>query len=219
MGPAATADKQARGLIGIAAAAGGLVVFAVFAHQSLPWLAIGVGGLAISALAIAWSGFGNSAPAELLGLDRFSGKIAIVTIVAGVLGAVAGLAHRDALGITLFPTGNIEAFVLTACLIGASEELIYRGWLLGRARMFGWPAAIVIAAVAHAAYKTALFAWPADPTPVDLADIAAWTAAGGIVLGLMRRLSGSALPPMLAHIAFDFVVYRAVAHAPWWVWG
>jgi membrane protease YdiL (CAAX protease family) len=219
MGPAATADTHARRLIGIAAAAGGLVVFAVFAHQSLPWLAVGVGGLAISALAIAWSGFGDSAPAELLGLDSFSGKIAIVTVVAGVLGAAAGLSHRDTLGIALFPSGNGGDFVLMACLIGATEELIYRGWLLGRARLLGWPAAIVIAAVAHAAYKTALFAWPADPTPVDLAYIAAWTAAGGIVLGLMRRISGSVLPPMLAHIAFDFVVYRAVAHAPWWVWG
>jgi len=143
----------------------------------------------------------------------------ILTVVGGVLGTVAGLSHRDTLGISLFPSGNIETFVLMACLIGATEELVFRGWLLGRARMLGWPAAIVIAAVAHAAYKTALFAWPADPTPVDLAEIAVWTAAGGIMLGLMRRISGSVLPPMLAHIAFDFAVYRAVAQAPWWVWG
>jgi membrane protease YdiL (CAAX protease family) len=219
MDVSAAADTRRRGLIGIAAAATGAIVFAICAHQGLPWLAVGVGGLAISALAIAWSGFGDSRPAELLGLDRFSGKIAVLTVVAGALGVAAGLSHRDTLGIALFPRENIEAFVLMACLIGATEELIYRGWLLGRARMLGWPAAIVIAAIAHAAYKTALFAWPADPTPIDLTDIAAWTAAGGVVLGLMRRISGSVLPPMLAHIAFDFVVYRAVAHAPWWVWG
>jgi len=27
------------------------------------------------------------------------------------------------------------------------------------------------------------------------------------------------LPPLLAHVLFDFVVYRAVADTPWWVWG
>jgi len=93
MGPAATADTSARSLIGIAAAAAGVVVFAVFAHQGLPWLTVGAGGLAIAALAIGWSGFGDSRPAELLGLDRFSRKIAVFTVVAGVLGAVAGLAY------------------------------------------------------------------------------------------------------------------------------
>lgn len=219
MGLAGKAEINVRGPIGISAVAAGMVIFALCAHQAPPWIAVGVGGLAIAASAIGWSGFGGSRPAELLGLDRFSKKIAVVTVVAGALGAAAGLSHRLTLGIPLFPAGNVEIFVLAACLIGATEELIYRGWLLGRARTLGWPTAIVIAAVAHAAYKTALFAWPSDPAPVDLADIALWTTAGGIVLGLMRLVSGSVVPPVLAHIAFDFVVYRSVAHAPWWVWG
>ena len=110
-------------------------------------------------------------------------------------------------------------FVIVACLIGATEELIFRGWLLGKARTFGWPTAVVIAAVAHTAYKTALFAWPAIPDAVDLAGISQLTVAGGIVLGLLRAFSGSVLPSLVAHAVFDFVVYRHVAHAPWWVWG
>jgi len=219
MGPASRTDANARSLTGIAAASAGMVIFAIGAHQDLPWMAVGVGGLAIAAAAIGWSGFGVARPAELLGLDRFSKRIAVLAVGGGLLGAAAGLSHRDTLGIPLFPPGDVEAFVVVACLIGATEELIYRGWLLGRARMFGWLAAIAIAAVAHAAYKTALFAWPSDPAPVELAEIALWTAAGGIVLGLMRLVSGSILPPMLAHVAFDFVVYRSVADAPWWVWG
>jgi membrane protease YdiL (CAAX protease family) len=115
-------------------------------------------------------------------------------------------------------TAGVTAFVIVACLIGATEELIFRGWLLGKARAFGWPAAVVIAAVAHTAYKTALFVWPAVPVAVDLAGVACWTLAGGVVLGLLRACSGSLLPPLMAHAAFDFVVYRNVVHAPWWVW-
>lgn len=214
-----TARADARGVIGIAAAAAGMVLFAFCAHQGLPWLAAGLAGFAVAAAAIAWSGFGDAQPAELLGLEGFTRKAAVIAIAGLAIGAGAGLAHRITLGMPLFPTAGVEAFVLVACLIGAVEELIYRGWLQGRARMLGWPAAVVIAAVAHAAYKTALFAWPADPVPVDLAGIALWTAAGGIVLGLLRVLSGSIVPPMLAHIAFDFVVYRSIADPPWWVWG
>lgn len=84
--------------------------------------------------------------------------------------------------------------------------------------MLGWPAAVAVAAVAHAAYKTALFAWPGAPVSVDLAEIALWTTSGGMALGPLRALSGSVLPPLLAHAAFDFVTYRPVASAPWWVW-
>lgn len=99
---------------------------------------------------------------------------------------------------------------------------LYRGWLLGRIRRLGWPAAIVIAALAHTAYKTALFVWPLEGASADLASIgsiALQTFAGGLVLGSLRAWSGSLLPALLADAAFDFVVYRALSAAPWWVWG
>jgi membrane protease YdiL (CAAX protease family) len=196
-----------------------MVVFALCSHQGLPWAAAGAGGLAITAAAIVWAGFGNERPAELLGLERPSSKTVLFSAVGIALGGGGGMLHRDSLGLSLAPTGGIEAFVAVACLIGGAEEIVYRGWLLGRARALGWPAAVVIAALAHAAYKTALFAWPADPVTVDLAGFALWTTVGGIALGLLRVSSRSVIPPLLAHAAFDFVVYGSVAHAPWWVWG
>jgi len=73
--------------------------------------------------------------------------------------------------------------------------------------------------VAHAAYKTALFVWPPAPVAVDLVAILALTFIGGLVLGLLREASNSVLPPVAAHVAFDFVVYGALDQAPWWVWG
>lgn len=182
-------------------------------------MAVSAGGLLIAAAAIGWSQSGAARPAAELGLDAFRPKTALFSVAGILIGAGGGLWHRSALGIALQPSEGVEAFVAVACLIGATEELIYRGWLLGRAQALGWPAAVVIAAVAHAAYKTALFAWPTGPVPIDLAGIALWTIAGGIVLGLLRVFSGSVVPPLLAHAAFDFVVYRSVADAPWWVWG
>jgi membrane protease YdiL (CAAX protease family) len=134
-------------------------------------------------------------------------------------GVGAGLRHRRGLELPLLPAGGLEIFVAVACLIGVTEELVYRGWLQGRLRALGWPVAVVAAAAPHAAYKSALFAWPPGPAEVDCAVIAGWTFVGGVVSGLLRQFSGSVVPSMVAHAAFDFLVYGAVARAPWWVWG
>lgn len=206
-------------VIGISGASAGMVIFAWCVHHGLPWTVVGAGGLLLSASAIGWSRFGGDSPAGVLGLEGFPPRVAVFSVVGCVVGAGGGFLHRSTLSMPLQPAEGVEAFVAVACLIGATEELIYRGWLFGRVRALGWPAAVVIAAVAHGAYKTALFAWPAVPVAVDLGGIALWTVAGGIVLGLLRVCSGSVVPAIVAHAAFDFVVYRAVAHAPWWVWG
>jgi membrane protease YdiL (CAAX protease family) len=205
--------------IGITGLAIGMTLFALCAHQGLPWLGVGIGGLLLAAAALAWSGFGDAEPAAVLGLGRWPARAEGLAVVGVAIGIAGGLWHRSTLGLPLQPSAGVEGFVVMACLIGATEEVIYRGWVLGRARALGWPAAIVIAAAAHAAYKTALFAWPAVPDAFDLAGAAVATFAGGLVLGLLRVAAGSLWPALLAHIAFDFVVYRAVADAPWWVWG
>ena len=196
-----------------------MVVFAWCAHQGLPWAAVGAGGFLLAAAAMAWSGFGAGDPAVVLGLAGLARRAVAWSIAGVAIGVAAGLLHRSALNLPLQPSEGVEPFVAVACLVGATEELIYRGWLLGRARVFGWPSAVVLAAVAHAAYKTALFAWPAVPGAFDLAGIFIWTFAGGLILGALRVVSGSLMPATLAHVAFDFVVYRSFAHAPWWVWG
>ncbi len=102
-------------------------------------------------------------------------------------GVGAGLRHRRGLELPLLPAGGLEIFVAVACLIGVTEELVYRGWLQGRLRALGWPVAVVAAAAPHAAYKSALFAWPPGPAEVDCAVIAGWTFVGGVVSGLLRQ--------------------------------
>lgn len=223
----ASVALEPRAVWRIAIAAAGMIAFAICQHHGLPWIVIAALSLTVVGIAIAWqgqrsevSGDGSGGgPLELLALDRFSASIVLYSIAGTAIGAAFGLLYRRNLGLSLQPAPGVQAFVIVACVIGATEELLYRGWLLGQARAFGWPVAIVIAAVAHAAYKTALFAWPPMPAAVNLGNMMLMTTIGGLVAGLLRKWSGSLLPAMAAHIAFDFVVYRAVAEAPWWVWG
>jgi membrane protease YdiL (CAAX protease family) len=208
-----------REAIGLAAASAGMVLFAWCSHQAGPWAIVSAAGLVITASAIGWLQFGNAAPATLLGLGPLSVSTLAFAAAGIVLGITAGLFQRNSLALPLRPDGGIESFVVIACLIGAAEELVYRGWLFGRLCVFGSPTAVVVAAAAHAAYKTALFAWPPIPSEVDVVALAIGTFAGGILLGLLRVVSGHLIPAILTHAAFDFVVYAWVAKAPWWVWG
>lgn len=218
MAEAATAKKPGRPLLEILGVAAGMVVFALFSHRALPWILVSIAGLLIAAAALERSLRSAPGVAGLLGLAGFSGKIGLITILGCAIGVGGGLLHRQSLGLPLAPAG-LERFAIVACLIGAMEELIYRGWLQGRLRPLGWPVAVVVAAAAHTVYKLALFAWPLGPSAVDYAALAEWTFLGGVIAGLLRQSSGSAIPPMAAHAAFDLIVYGALARSPWWVWG
>lgn len=202
----------------VGAASTGMVLFALVSHRGLPWIVLGAIGLLLTAATIGRQLSQVSSPAALLGLGRLSSKALRFSVLGAAIGIGAGLLHRKGLGVSLWPVGVVGSFVWVACLVGMTEELVYRGWMQGTARPLGWPAAVAIAAVAHAAYKTALFAWPIASMTTDLMAIGLWTAVGGIVIGLLREFSGSVVPSMVAHAAFDFVVYRAMTHAPWWVW-
>lgn len=160
-------------------------------------------------------------PLALLGLRGPTAWLVPLTFVGIGLAVVAGMAHRGQPGVVPSGAGGIHPFVLLAALIGVTEELIYRGWVMGRLLSKGWPLAVLVAAVAHAAYKTALFVWPPASVIVvyDLGSILVWTLVGGVVLGLLRVWSRSIWPAVIAHAAFDLVVYSAFAAPPWWVWG
>ena len=61
-------------------------------------------------------------------------------------------------------------------------------------------------------------ATPGTAHAIDLHAIMLWTFVGGIVLGILRTVSRSTLPPAVAHATFDLIVYASFAAAPWWVW-
>jgi len=198
-----------------------MVCFALGAHRGAPWALASGACLVVSAVMIGRSMRRVPAPLVLLGFGGSAKWVLLLSLLGVGLAVAGGLTHRGQPG--LLPTGasGIHPFVLLAALIGATEELLYRGWVMGSLLPRGWPIAVVVAAVAHAAYKTALFVWPPAAVAVsyDLGRIMLWTTVGGIVLGLLRLGSRSLWPAVVAHAAFDVVVYSAFVAPPWWVWG
>jgi membrane protease YdiL (CAAX protease family) len=219
MSEAAARPALRRPVAEAGAVSAGLVLFALTAHSGLPWVLAGAAGLGAAAVAIGLTlrdTVGRS-PRRPLAASAAQARRLTWLAIGLLFGGGFGVTYRVVWRLPPLPAG-LEAFVLVACLVGATEELVYRGYVQGRLRVLGWPAAIVLAAIAHTAYKTALFVLPASPVDIDFAFLATWTLAGGIVFGLLREFSRSILPPAAAHAAFDLVVYGAMTQAPWWVW-
>lgn len=200
------------------AAAIGMVVFAVFAHRGLPWIAVGAAGLVVAAAAIGRSLAREVKPFDFVGLTGLPRRAILSCTIGLAIGVGAAVLDRWQLGVPLRPASGFAAFAPVACLIGAAEELIYRGWMQSALHRLGAPAAVGTAALAHAAYKASLFAWSPEPMTTGWVAIAGWTFAVGIAFGALRETSRSVIPSMLGHAAFDWVVYGAFGHAPWWVW-
>ena len=198
-------------------ATAGLCVFALLAHRGGVLRAVSFCGLATAAAGIAWSVGATASPSALLGFGRLSRKVAVWAAIGCAIGLGYGVAYRVGYGRPALP-GRLEGFVVVAALVGGVEELLYRGYVQGRVRRWGWLGAVAFAAASHAAYKTALFTLPPFEVDINYAFLGGATFLGGLVFGATRELSGSVLPPLAAHAVFDIIAYGDWAHAPWWVW-
>jgi len=199
------------------AAAVGLCLFALLAHGAGLLRAASLVGLSVAACAIVLALGRARSPLDVMGLARWSRALAAWSAAAVLLGIGLGVAHRVGYEHSFFPSA-IEPFALIAAAIGATEELAYRGWMQGVLRPWGAALSVLLAAAAHTAYKTALFALPPAPAPVNVLFLVGATFVGGLALGALRAGSRSVLPPLILHVAFDLAVYGDRGQAPWWVW-
>lgn len=198
-------------------ASAGVVLFALFTHRPWPWFLFAPCGLLVTAAAL-WLSFRSAAsPGRILGISGLSRRVVLWTAVGIGLGIGCGILFRFVGEKGLLPTG-LGGFVVVAAAIGAVEELLYRGYVQGRLVRLAWPLAVILAAAAHTAYKSALFAFPPEGVAIAHRFLAIWTFLGGAAFGLTRHFSGSVLPPLAAHVLFDILVYGDSAQAPWWVW-
>jgi len=204
-------------LTGVAAWAG-ILLFALFVHRPSPFFLLAVGGLLITTVAIAGAAAGGKSFRSLFGLDQFQSRTRSWTLVALVVGAGFALFFRWYSGEPLLLTG-LGPFLPIGASIGATEELLFRGFIQGRLARLGAPAAIALAALAHTSYKTALFAFPPEGVAVNLSVLAFFTFLVGTILGFTRQKAGSVIPALAGHMLFDILVYGDWAQAPWWVWG
>jgi membrane protease YdiL (CAAX protease family) len=194
----------------------GILLFAAFIHRSFPMLLLAILGLAWAAAIIAYS-IRDQSIAEVFALERFHRKVLLYCLPAILLGIILGMLARNRFDISLFPEG-ITGVALVAPLVGAFEELIFRGYIQGRLHPIGRSFAVVYASTVHTAYKLLVILTLSIPMQFDFFFLVFWTFAGGILFGILRELSGSTLPPMIAHAAFDVILYGALATIPVWVW-
>lgn len=198
-------------------ATAGMWLFALFAQQPLPLFTVSLAGLLLVAVLIARSLARETSPRAVFGWPLYSRKVGLMTAIGCVLGLLLGLWYRGAYGLSLFPA-PLAPFVVPAALIGATEELIFRGYIQGRISGFGFWLAPAFAALSHTAYKCALFVFPPGGVEIDLPLLASLTFVSGFAFGVLRQLSGSVLPALGAHVVFDVLAYGDRPEAPWWVW-
>ena len=134
-------------------------------------------------------------------------------LLAVVVSVLLSVCYRSFLGEAPALT-TLRLFSLTAISIGATEELVFRGYFYGVYRSRATWVAISFSALAHTAYKTAIFL----PFPsVTLWNLSLLTFLAGLFLGWMRSASGSLWPCLFFHAVFDLWVYGDQL-TPWWVW-
>jgi len=198
-------------------ATAGMCLFALFAQRPLPLFGVSLAGLLLVAALIVRAVGRESSLLAVFGWVPFSRGVGLVTMAGCALGVMLGLAYRNAYDLPLVP-GSLQLFVVSAAFIGATEELVFRGYIQGRVAGAGFWVAPVFAAASHTAYKSALFVFPPQGVEINLAVLASLTFVAGLAFALMRQLSGSVLPAVAAHMLFDMLAYGDRVQAPWWVW-
>ena len=179
---------------------------------------VGCAALVGAAIAVVLSLRQAGRPHRLLGLGGWTSWMAGWASIAAAAGMALGIVCRSAYQQDAWPKG-FTGFAIAAAAIGATEELVYRGYIQGRLASWGAPAAVAGAAFAHAAYKLAVFLGGPSGVHVNYLCLALATFLGGLALGALRRLSRSVVPSVAFHVAFDIVLYGDRLEAPWWVWG
>ena len=194
----------------------GILLFAIFIHGNWPIRVIAFAGLAVTAILIGFSIRQESLLCSF-GLSGISRKMLFYTIPAIITGVVLGMLTRRTFNLVLLP-GPITRVACIAPLVGITEELIFRGYIQGHLKPIGRVFSILYASTVHTAYKLLVILSLSLPLQFNFFFLVALTFIVGILFGILRELSNSAIPPSLAHAVFDVVLYGGFVLAPVWVW-
>ena len=210
-------DKKYRTLAEASLCSFAFMVFAFFIHFGFPLKLVSLSALVIASYILSrqlqvlpafWRKTGLYVTFNVSFLFSLAG------IVSGILLAIL---YRRHLGISLFPE-SIHYFVIIAAVIGAVEELVFRGFLQEQVTCINGPFSVLFSTISHTGYKCCLFLTPAAAAAVDIPHLALWTFLFGLLFGTIRHVSKSILPSLIAHSVFDIMVYAEFVKAPWWVW-
>lgn len=194
----------------------GILLFALFIHNPWPGRLISLAALTGSALLLGYS-IRNESFWQSFGLAPLSRKILIYAIPALIAGMGLAWLTRRSFDLSPLPE-SVSRFAFIAPLIGATEELIFRGYIQGYLRPIGRGFSVVYASTVHTCYKLLVILSLSLPLQFDLFFLVIWTFIGGLVFGVLREGARSSIPPVIAHAIFDIVLYGGYALAPVWVW-
>ena len=194
----------------------GFMGFSFFIHYPLPLVLLSFAGLAMPAMILSGQIHSAKDISEIFGL-HIPDKIILYILIGLQLGFIYAMAYRNSIGQRLFPE-TLTRFALLASIIGAAEELVFRGFLQYYCKKFHVIFALLFATFSHTAYKCCLFLAPVNEFRADILFLVVYTFAGGLLFGILKELSNSILPALAAHAIFDILVYGEFMSAPWWVW-
>jgi len=195
----------------------GVVIFSVFSHGKLIPFFISLSGLLIAGIIININARTLTDLRQLSGFNKISGTTVIYIIIAVVFGILIGVVYRKHQHDFVIP-GRLTYFALIAVLIGATEELVFRGFIQGHTRRIGVIASIIFATLAHTVYKCSFFLAHQSNYETDILFLMKWTIFGGVIFSVIKEYSDNIVPPLVGHAVFDLLVYGDFADAPWWVW-
>ena len=193
-----------------------ILLFAVFIHDPWPGRILAVAGLAGAAIMIGYT-IRLISIVRAFGLSKPDRRILIFTIPAALLGLALGIATRNSFDLTPLPAA-VTGLALVAPVIGAMEELVFRGYIQGHLRPIGRIFCVVYASTVHTSYKLLVILTLSVPLQFDFFFLVLWTFLGGLAFGALREFSRSSIPPVIAHAVFDIVLYGGMSVAPVWVW-
>ena len=194
----------------------GILVFATFIHHPFPLKMLAVGGLAGTAAVIGFS-TRTTTLRKAFGLGFLNRRVLLYMLTGALMGVLMGILTRNRFELALIPAG-LSGIALLAPLVGAAEELLFRGYIQGRLQPLGKVISVAGASAAHTFYKLLVILSLSIPLQFDFFFLIFWTFLGGVLFGALRELSGNTIPPVIAHAVFDILLYGTLSTAPVWVW-
>jgi membrane protease YdiL (CAAX protease family) len=150
--------------------------------------------------------------------DFTSGRNYLLFSFGGIVsGMLVAMLYRWHLEIGLVPR-SFQYFIIIAALIGAMEELVFRGFIQEHVKYLNGPFSILFSTLSHTGYKCCLFLSPMVANGINVFYLALWTFLFGLLFGTIKHFTNSILPSLIAHAIFDIWVYAEFINAPWWVW-
>jgi membrane protease YdiL (CAAX protease family) len=195
----------------------------IFLHYSRrsPWSLIGLGVLTLTACILALSlKYANPTTLEAL---HITPKRAGLYLVVGLLLIMPAwlfeslrsyLTGRGWLSLSVTRSPSL---ILSILAVATSEEVFFRGYLLGRLKSLGtsrW-ARIVVVSVVFMFYKTLVHSWEGW-APIVYFEFFAFGAFEMMFPTFWVDWTSSILTPIMIHIGWDLIMFQEYMGLPYW---